>query len=237
MSVSKLLSRIVAPDLESIADRHDNNDISSSLHLTHDMRDLHDHTYGITSDPLTQLAVVLSALIHDVDHRGVPNNILIQEEPEMAAKYRNKSVAEQNSVDIAWAIFMDDSFKDLRETICPEIAEQRRLRQIIVSSVLATDIFDPELSALRKSRWNKAFQQPKESDITPFGRRSSFNVVAAMNKNAQHEINRKATIVIEHLIQASDVAHTMQHWHIYQKWVSFALVRESCMALVLLTCR
>jgi hypothetical protein len=31
-------------------------------------------------------------------------------------------------------------------------------------------------------------------------------------------VNRKATIVIEHLIQASDVAHTMQHWHIYQKW-------------------
>jgi hypothetical protein len=31
-------------------------------------------------------------------------------------------------------------------------------------------------------------------------------------------VNRKATIVIEHLIQASDVAHTMQHWHIYRKW-------------------
>jgi hypothetical protein len=28
----------------------------------------------------------------------------------------------------------------------------------------------------------------------------------------------KATIVIEHLIQASDVAHTMQHWHIYRRW-------------------
>ena len=25
-------------------------------------------------------------------------------------------------------------------------------------------------------------------------------------------------IVIEHLIQASDVVHTMQHWHIYRKW-------------------
>jgi len=32
------------------------------------------------------------------------------------------------------------------------------------------------------------------------------------------DINRKATIVIEHLIQASDVSHTMQHWHVYQKW-------------------
>jgi hypothetical protein len=31
-------------------------------------------------------------------------------------------------------------------------------------------------------------------------------------------LNRKATIVIEHLIQASDVAHTMQHWHVYRKW-------------------
>ena len=31
-------------------------------------------------------------------------------------------------------------------------------------------------------------------------------------------MNRKATIVIEHIIQASDVAHTMQHWHVYSKW-------------------
>lgn len=51
MSVSKLLSRIVAPD--SLDDQ--------------DGLSLHDHTYGITSDPLTQFAVVLSALIHDVD--------------------------------------------------------------------------------------------------------------------------------------------------------------------------
>ena len=31
-------------------------------------------------------------------------------------------------------------------------------------------------------------------------------------------MNRKATIVIEHMIQASDIAHTMQHWNIYRKW-------------------
>ena len=39
-----------------------------------------------------------------------------------------------------------------------------------------------------------------------------------MDPEPQDAINRKATIVIEHLIQASDVAHTMQHWHIYTKW-------------------
>ena len=30
--------------------------------------------------------------------------------------------------------------------------------------------------------------------------------------------NLQATIVIEHLMQASDVAHTMQHWHVYRRW-------------------
>ena len=46
MSVVKLMSRIVA---------------SSAVTSGED-----DHTYGITIDPLTQLACVFSALIHDV---------------------------------------------------------------------------------------------------------------------------------------------------------------------------
>lgn len=62
---------------------------------------------------------------------------------------------------------------------------------------MATDIFDAELSELRKKRWDKAFD-PEQSD--------------------KDDENRKATIVIEHIMQASDVAHTMQHWHVYQKW-------------------
>jgi hypothetical protein len=62
----------------------------------------------------------------------------------------------------------------------------------------ATDIFDKELSALRKKRWEKAFEV-SDKDAT------------------QEDVHRKATIVIEHLIQASDVSHTMQHWQVYIK--------------------
>ncbi|CAB9524169.1 Receptor-type guanylate cyclase gcy [Seminavis robusta] len=32
------------------------------------------------------------------------------------------------------------------------------------------------------------------------------------------ESNKKATVLFEYIIQASDVAHCMQHWNIYQKW-------------------
>lgn len=92
MSVTKLLSRIVAPDdilMKEEGANHEDHEI---------LKNVHDHTYGITSDPLTQFAVVLSALIHDVDHTGVPNAQLVKEEASIASIYKGKSVAEQNSV-------------------------------------------------------------------------------------------------------------------------------------------
>jgi class 3 adenylate cyclase len=203
MSVVKLLSRIVAPDLNIVEDDCDTN------------KSLHDHTYGITSDPLTQFAVVLSALLHDVDHTGVPNAQLVKEESGIAAVYRKKSVAEQNSVDISWNLLQEEVYTDLRRCIYGNGQELQRFRQLVVNTVMATDIMDKELSADRKSRWNIAFAQ---------GEVGSF----PLHENVWTSVNRKATIVIEHLIQASDVAHTMQHWHIYRKWN--AKLFEECYA-------
>ena len=68
MSVVKLLSRIVAPS-DLMDDEIDKKKRGTRVSISV----LHDHTYGITSDPLTQFACVLSALIHDADHPGVPN--------------------------------------------------------------------------------------------------------------------------------------------------------------------
>lgn len=39
-------------------------------------------------------------------------------------------------------------------------------------------------------------------------------------ESAKDIVNRKATIVIEYMIQAADVAHTMEHWTVYRKWNS-----------------
>ena len=189
MSVSKLLKRIVAPDMspEEI-DRIKEGEWASHLH---------DFTHGITSDPLAVFAIIFSALIHDVDHRGISNVQLIKEEPEMGELYRNKSVAEQNSLDISWEVLMSPQFSNLRSCLFGTEEELLRFRQLIVNIVLATDIFDKELNDLRKMRWQRAFSE---------------------SVNVKDVSNLRATIVIEHIIQASDVSHTMQHWHVYQKW-------------------
>ncbi|CAB9522230.1 Receptor-type guanylate cyclase gcy [Seminavis robusta] len=206
MSVTKLMSRIVTYTSNNPASTTDTpsdtevGDISESRIAA----ELHDHTFGITSDPLTQFACIISALIHDADHPGVPNSTLVKEEHPLASKYKNKSVAEQNSVDLAWRIVTNRDFKDLHACIYSSMDEFNRFRSIVVNVVMATDIMDKDLGTQRKARWNRAFA--KESGEL------------LLEEDPTEAINRKATIVLEHLMQASDVAHTMQHWVVYKKW-------------------
>ena len=72
-----------------------------------------------------------------------------------------------------------------------------------MNSVIATDIVDKQLSEVRRKRWEEVFSK-QENAVTPL--------------LTQDQPDRVATMVIEHLVQASDVAHTMQHWHVFVKW-------------------
>ena len=195
-SVLKLLSRVVTPDSINYSDMCYTRKAPPET--------LHEFTFGIASDPLTQFALAFSALIHDLDHPGVSNAQLVKEQTDTAKLYRNKSVAEQNSVDLAWELLMEPTYADLRACIYTNQSELERFRQLVVNAVMATDITDKELGALRKNRWNKAFSMDK-NDVS-------------QSESKLDSANRKATIVIEHLIQASDVCHTMQHWSVYIKW-------------------
>lgn len=195
MAVSKYMNRIMTASEMDLGNDGDRERSSTQ-------EALHDHTYGITSDPLTRFACVFSALIHDIDHPGVPNPRLIEENERLASIYKKRSVAEQNSFDLAWELLLDDSFKRLRQAICVNDADFQRFRQIVVNSVMATDLGDKEMKALRNGRWSKAFAAQKE----------------VQEECLSNSTNRKATIVIEHLIQAADVAHTCQHWNLYRKW-------------------
>jgi hypothetical protein len=174
LNVYKLLSRIA----------------SEKVNLT-----ANEQTLGAITDPLTDFACVFAALIHDCDHEGVPNVQLAKEHPEMAQFYHSKALAEQNSVDVAWFLWMCPQYRELRETICANEEEMRMLRQLVVNIVIATDICDKDLKDFRNKRWEKHFSEE--------------------SKDPDEDGNRLATIGVEHIIQASDVSHTMQPWQVY----------------------
>ena len=120
---------------------------------------------------------------------------------------------------------MSPEFKELRQTIYTTEEEFHRLRQvriikpngfnqnenlkftvallllqIVVNIVLATDIMDKELGAQRKARWEKAFNS---TDDNASKGKIDFNVDddKEEEEKEQRDVNRKATIVLEHLIQ------------------------------------
>jgi hypothetical protein len=56
-----------------------------------------------------------------------------QENPELVAKYHGKSLAEQNSLDLAWDLLQMDQFNELRSCLFPTEVELMRFRQLIVN--------------------------------------------------------------------------------------------------------
>jgi 3'5'-cyclic nucleotide phosphodiesterase len=180
------------------------------FHATFEGKGLLEHeldkqTFGISSNPLMRFAVVLAAVIHDIDHpgkyhilshagwcsyfvAGVPNQQLIKE-----GKGCGKSIAEAHSLNLAWELFMQPKYNDLRQTIYVTQAEYEHFRSVFVSAVLATDIMDKDLASARRERWSSAFSE-------------------GFHENVIGKRDNRATIIIEHLIQASDVSHTVSCW-------------------------
>lgn len=153
---------------------------------------------ALGGDALAQFAIIFSALIHDVDHEGVPNFLLAKEKPEAAKKYKNRSIAEQTSLDVAWALLEQASFHELRACIFPSAQDYFRFRAIVVNIVMATDAFDATLKDFQDQKWAKAFDSPPHC--------------------AMEQRNRKATVMMDLIMKASDISHTMQSFEVYCEW-------------------
>ena len=58
----------------------------------------------------------------------------------IVARYGERSVAEQNSLDLSWSVLMNDRYSKLREFLFPTKADLVRFRQLVVNSVMSTDL-------------------------------------------------------------------------------------------------
>lgn len=156
-------------------------------------------------DPLTQFSVAFAALVHDVDY-DVPNGQLAREGSDLVDMYGKKSVAEQHSIDLAWSLLMEPCFRVLRGCIYQTEEEMERFRSLLSHSIMSTDISSKEASIERHSRWERTF--------------ASTTVDKWEEKKFPEELvtTQKAMVVIEHIIQLSDVSHTLQHMNVFAKW-------------------
>ena len=160
------------------------------------------HMFKQFNEPVTQFATLLAALCHDVDHSGVSNAVLVKERQRVALLYSNKSVAEQNSIDLAWTVLMGTDFQDLQAAIFSNQEEYDRFKSIFINTIMATDLFDDALKADRSKRYAMAFD---ESSRDP-------------RLSEEQQLNLRATTVLDLVMQVADIAHTMEHFHSFRRW-------------------
>lgn len=130
-------------------------------------------TFGLRNDPLMQFTLIFAALIHDVEHQGLPNRQLCNEDAKLAVTYNDQSVAENRSLAIGFHEFLKKDYKELRtvlfgnsDGIDPSQSDYHRFRRQVISLVLTTDIANPDRTALFKSKWKEAFETPSADEIS-----------------------------------------------------------------------
>merc|ERR1739848_267416 len=120
----------------------------------------------------------------------------------------------KRSISVAWDVLMEDRFRELQSLIFVNGDEMRRFKQLLINTVLATDIADKERSTRGEIRWQKAFH-PSSISSDAMDDDNSSATIPPQNTSLR---SLKATLVFEQIMQASDVAHTMQHWQTFKKW-------------------
>mmetsp|Transcript_9200 Transcript_9200/g.19829 ORF Transcript_9200/g.19829 Transcript_9200/m.19829 type:complete len:1297 (+) Transcript_9200:189-4079(+) len=154
------------------------------------------------SDPIAEFACFFAILIHSMDHPGVSNKQLVQQGDEKASMFHERCMNEQHAFNMGFDLLMSDSYSNLRSMIACSKAEWARFRQVVVNCVLATDTLDKDFEDERLDQWEQSFGA------------SALGV----ESNTKSQTQRRATIFMEHLVQAAVAGPFMQHYQIYNKW-------------------
>lgn len=182
----------------------------------------HVKTFGISSDPFVHISIAVSglledvwrtqvcfqiaALIHGMGHVGLSNQQLIRLNTPEAIKYNGRCVAEQHSCFLSRPLVLHPEFDQFRACLFDSKPQNiAKYRKFMVNAVIATDIGDKELRDMRQRRWSKTMEQ-------------GLYPTPGTCKWTKQDTDRRATIILEYLIQASDIVHSMQSWEMYTKF-------------------
>uniref|UniRef100_A0A8C4Y2M6 Phosphodiesterase n=1 Tax=Gopherus evgoodei TaxID=1825980 RepID=A0A8C4Y2M6_9SAUR len=124
------------------ANYHSSNSYHNS---THSADVLHATAYFLskervkqTLDPIDEVAALIAATVHDVDHPGRTNSFLCNAGSELAILYNDTAVLESHHAALAFQLTARDDKCNIFKNM--ERNEYRTLRQAIIDMVLATEM-------------------------------------------------------------------------------------------------
>lgn len=198
----------------------------------------------IRNEPFVHFSLIFSCLIHDVGHLGQGNKILAVINHQVASRFKEAS-AERNSIDIAFRLLFGNRFRNIRKVILPNIKDRLVFGKIVFWAILSSDIASPERLKNNKARFDAlhaARNSNSSNNSHEFDRKLcpihpyliEFGTLLKLSKknlddHSQELILTKQDlercVLIEHLMQVTDVSHLMQNFENFVKW-NYRLYKE-----------
>eukprot|EP00746_Dinoflagellata_sp_MGD_P001501 gnl/MRDRNA2_/MRDRNA2_102830_c0_seq1.p1 gnl/MRDRNA2_/MRDRNA2_102830_c0~~gnl/MRDRNA2_/MRDRNA2_102830_c0_seq1.p1 ORF type:complete len:762 (-),score=138.66 gnl/MRDRNA2_/MRDRNA2_102830_c0_seq1:161-2446(-) len=185
---------------------HNRVHATSVLHLTHMLL-----THGgvgkfLGSDAkLEVMACLLAAAIHDHGHRGVSNLFLVKTNDDWALRYNDQHVNEHHHASSAFFILNRPEYNFLRHRSADEY---RRLRNLIISLVLGTDMAQDKKIVASFTKISEGFAQ-SERDMAQDSKLDAGVTLSEEDK----------LVMLQMMLKCADVGHLTLQWSDHLLWV------------------
>lgn len=194
-------------------------------------------------------AMILSSLIHDVEHTGCSNKILGSGNHKIAKRFTGPS-AERNSIQVAIELLFKPKFKNFRKVLFPDLSAKFEFGRCVFWAILCTDIATPERLLNGKERYNivhtvresienaeAELSEPQSyepglcpllpylKEVVDYLKISDDECKAHPEELCINQSGLENCVAVEHMMQISDVAHLTQGWEVFLKY-NFRLYKE-----------
>jgi hypothetical protein len=153
------------------------------LHPPDNLKDAPE-TFGLRRDAMAHLSMVFAALVHDVEHEGVPNRQLAMEGSKWAIMFNDQSIAENRSLYTAFSELLFGDYQELRAAMFADDDAFKKFRTYVIGMILTTDLASSERMQVNKSKWKEAFGDPFETVERKARRRASLELANAKLEEA-----------------------------------------------------
>lgn len=89
------------------------------------------------ADPLTQMACLLAAVVHDFEHVGHTNDFLVNSQDLLALRYNDRAPLENHHLAASFSMLRRPEYNFLGQLPKPEYD---KIRKCVIELVLATDV-------------------------------------------------------------------------------------------------
>ena len=177
-----------------------------------------DDAPALLPDPLDQLALLVAALCHDLEHPGTTNAYHVNTSSELALRYNDVSVLENHHAAACFALL-----EDTRLLAPLSAAERAALRRAIVAAILATDSACAR-RAMTRVRPQHAADAPRRAVTAHKALLARAQAASACEATDAHAPEHR-TMLVSYLLHCADLCTPLLP-HARSKSVAAALATE-----------